>query len=846
MESIAILRAGLGEAEAATRLRRFGPNLLRKPHRRGFLEVTVSTLKEPMFLLLLVAAGLYLVFGDLAEGLFLLAGASLTLGLVIAQELRSERALAALNALAEPVARVVRDGRERTIAAADLVPGDVVVVGEGGRLAADGVLIAGDALQVDESALTGEAAPVSKRFAEDGFSFDDDPAPGDEVSANLFAGTIVRRGQGLALVRRIGGATRVGRIGTALGEIVERPTLVQRDIRRLIGRLGVLAIGFCVLVAILYGTLRGDWFQGALNGLTLAISLIPEEIPMVLAIFMALGAWRLARHNVLVRRSAVIETLGATTLLCVDKTGTLTENRMTLDLIWREGRSLDVREAMDNDARSVLAVARRASAVRPHDPMDMAVHGVAGPVPTAVPLRSYPLRPDFLAFVQVWPAENHGEVVYAAKGAPETVLRLCRLDGEAARAAEAAVHRLAGHGLRVLAVAEARGADPDADPESLAYRFEGLLGFADPVRDDVPPALAEARRAGVAVAMITGDFPATALAAARVAGIDAAAGLVSGSDIAAGGPTGDQLRARVFARIMPEQKLRLVEAFRASGEVVAMTGDGINDAPALAAADIGIAMGKRGTDVAREASDLILLDDRFASIVGGIRLGRRIFANLRRAMTYITAIHIPVAGLALFPMLLGLPPMLYPMHLVLLELLIDPVCSLVFEGEPSEEQAMARPPRPAMEPLFGARQIALAALQGMILLGAVLALYVSILDARGAETARAAAFVALVAGQLSLALAETGSGRGLFVRRPIFWAIAAGAAAVVGAAMTVPMLLRILRFAPPSTELLFSSLLIGFIAGGCYAVVRLGRSKRRFSTPRASAPQVETGIRHAA
>jgi Ca2+-transporting ATPase len=823
MDTASNLQDGLSEREAAARLARFGPNRLKEKKVRGFVDVARQTLHEPMFLLLLVAASRYLVFGDLGEGLFLLVGALLSLGLVIVQELRSERALAALNAMAEPVARVIREGRERSIPATGLVPGDLIIVGEGGRLPADATLVGGDALLADESALTGESVAVQKS---PGTALPDaDPVPGEAVGPHLFAGTLVVRGQGLALVRSTGLATRVGRIGSALADAVEAPTLIQRDIRRLISRLGLLALLFCLVVALAYGAVRGDWFQGALTGLTLAISLIPEEFPMVLAIFMALGAWRLARHNVLVRRSAVIETLGATTLLCVDKTGTLTENRMAVQCVWRQDRLYDLGEGVKAEAEPVIVAAQLASAVRPHDPMDAAIHLIAGRQPPLAPLRSYPLKPEFLAFVQVWPSGEDGGTVYAAKGAPETILRLCEEDPDATRQAEAAVDRLAARGMRVLAVAEARFPfDPGRDPAGLRYRLQGLLGFVDPVRSDVPAALAEAQRAGISVAMITGDYPETALAAARAAGIDTGGGVVAGKDLGEDGKlSADQLKARVFARIMPEQKLRLVQGFRQAGQVVAMTGDGINDAPALAAADIGIAMGRHGTDVAREASDLILLDDRFASIVGGIRLGRRIFANLRRAMIYIAAIHVPVAGLALLPLLLGLPPLLYPMHLVLLELLIDPICSLVFEGEPSEEKAMRLPPRRASEPLFGLPQLALSSVQGGVLLAGVLGLYAWTLHSGAAENeARTSAFVALVVGQLILALAEAEAGAlALGGRHRIaFWSIAGAALLAMTVAITLPPLPSILRFAPASGSLLLIAIATGLLAGGWYGLAK--------------------------
>jgi Ca2+-transporting ATPase len=580
-------------------------------------------------------------------------------------------------------------------------------------------------------------------------------------------------------------------------------------------------------VAITYGILRNDWFGGALSGLTLAISLVPEEFPMVLTIFMALGALRLARRNVLVRRSAVIETLGATTLLCVDKTGTLTENQMELHCVWHGGQAYDP-ESGAKEVHRVLRVAQLASALHPHDPMDLAINVAAQDLPAGKPIRSYPLRPQFLAFSQVWPAPDSG-VTYAAKGAHETILNLCNDDRGTIAGAEAAAHGLGNAGMRVLAVASASfPTDPNAEPDKIRYHLVGLLGFHDPVRSDVPAALKEAHEAGVSVAMITGDFEPTALAIAEVAGIATSGGAVTGETLMADRPI--PMEARVFARVRPEQKLRLVEGFKQAGHVVAMTGDGINDAPALAAADIGIAMGQRGTDVAREAADLILLDDKFASIVGGIRQGRRIFGNLRRAMIYITAVHVPVAGLALLPILLGLPPMLYPMHLVLLELLIDPICALVFENEPGDPDAMRKPPRRPDEPIFGIRQIIPAALQGAVLLAATLAFYVWLNQVGpGSEVARSATFIALVIGHLILALSlSAAEGGRLFAReRALFWAIGGAMALVLMASVTLPTMREILRFATVPPWALGAAIAIGLIAGGWFGLANYFRAKVR-------------------
>ncbi|MPR06150.1 cation-translocating P-type ATPase [Microvirga tunisiensis] len=824
---------GLDEAEAQRRLARHGPNAVAGKRSRGLIEIVRGILREPMFLLLLAAAGLYLMLGDIGEGLFMTAGAVVTIGLVVLQEARSERALAALRGLAEPFARVIRGGTERRVPARDLVPGDLVLVGEGERLPADGLLIAGDALTVDESALTGESVPVSKRPAPTGTDKADDAEPGGDNTPYLFAGTLNVRGQGMVHVVRTGPSTRLGRIGASLAAIEDEPTLLQKTTGALIARLGILALVFCAVVAVAYGVLQDDWIGGALSGITLAIALLPEEFPMVLAIFMALGAFRLARHKVLVRRAAVIETLGAATFLCVDKTGTLTENRMVLATAWRAGEVQDVRGhvRLSGGAVEPLRTALLASAVRPVDPMDRAVRILGMRVlPESVGaealLRTYPLRPELLAFIQVW-LDPLGGVLYAAKGAPEAIFRLCRMGDDERAAMDAAVAGLASRGLRVLGVASAHDdQDRAIAPEGLPFRFEGLIGFADPVRPDVPQAIAEAKRAGITVAMITGDYPATALEIARQAGIDTGAGVLTGTEVAALDPEGLRervLRIRVFARIMPEQKLALVEALKANGAVVAMTGDGVNDAPALEAAHIGIAMGQRGTDVAREAADLVLLDDRFVSIIGGVRLGRRIFTNLRKALTYVTAIHVPIAGLALLPLVMGLPPILYPMHVILLELVIDPVCSLAFEGEPSERHAMEKPPRPATEPLFGPSQIVLGLIQGAVVLGAVLGPYAWALNSGVPETqARASAFSALVLGNLVLAFADAAEpGTSFFDRRRLaFWAIGAGAAVIVALIIYVPALAAILRLSPPSLSSLTMALMIAVVAGGWFGLAR--------------------------
>lgn len=823
--TVELLR-GLDEAEAVARLAAVGPNELPRAKGRGLVGIIGETLREPMFLLLVGAAVLYLALGDLGEGLFLTAGALASIGLVVMQEARSERALSALRDLAQPLARVIRGGVERQAPARDLVPDDLLLIGEGERLPADARLVAGEVLTVDESALTGESAPVTKPPAGADEVAAPNPAPGADGSPDLFAGTLVVRGQGVARITRTGPRSALGQIGASLAAIDHQPTPLQKTAGRLVTLLGALALGFCALVALAYGWLRHDWVGGVLAGVTVAISLIPEEFPMVLAVFLALGAWRLATHQVLTRRSAVIETLGGATVLCVDKTGTLTENQMRVARLWTSAGDLAVEAdgPIAGAAGALLELAALASATRPIDPMDKAVRHLSTGVMVdeeitlGGPERAWPLRPELLAVVQVWRQAGEQRIA-AAKGAPEAIFNLCRLSAAEIARLQGVVEDYARQGLRVLGVASARvEGDFADDPRTVAFTFGGLIGFLDPLRRDVPHALAEARAAGVAVIMITGDHPATALAIAKAAGLDASAGVLLGSEIETlpFATLCERLRSvRVFARIAPAQKLRLVEALKADGEVVAMTGDGVNDAPALEAAHIGIAMGKKGTDVAREAADLVLLDDSFASIVGGVRLGRRIFTNLRRALTYITAIHVPIAGLALAPILLGLPPLLFPMHVVLMELAIDPICALVFEAEPSEARAMTRPPRRRDEPLFGWRQIGLALAQGLAVLAGVLGVYIWALRDHAEDQARGAAFLALVLANLVLALADAAaSGKLLAPHRRAYWIIAAAIIVLLIVVVSVPPVAAVFKVAAPSLALTMIVLATATLSGG--------------------------------
>ena len=799
---------GLSTEEARARQARVGPNLITQRERRGVLQVMGAVLSEPMFLLLLVAAGLYLVLGDLGEGLLLSAFAILTLALVIWQVHRSTRALDALRELAAPQVRVWRDGRPCVIAARDLVPGDVIAVAEGERVTADAVLREAATLSVDESLLTGESASVHKR-----------PVSGatdvvDGVS-RLHAGTLVVAGHGVAEVIAIGAHTAMGRIGASLADIDLAPTPLQRELRRLVRWLALGALAVSSLLVVWYGLRAGDWVQGLLAGIALAMALLPEEFPMVLAVFLALGARRLARVQVLARRPAVVEALGAATVLCVDKTGTLTENRMRVHklLVMDADAVTAPGEAWPDAVHGLLEYAMLASQRGGVEPMDAALYeqgdarlaGTDRLHPRWRVAQAHGIAPDLMAVTQVWVGED-GLHRVAAKGAPEAIASLCHLPPQAREALRVQAQSLATRGLRVLAVARGRErTEPAPHAHDNDFTLLGLVAFEDPLRPSVPEAVAQAHRAGIAVVMITGDHPATALAIATQAGIAVQAGVLTGAQLQAMDDTALSKavrQVRVYARVTPQDKLRLVRALDRNGEVVAMTGDGVNDAPALKAAHIGIAMGVRGTDVAREAASIVLLDDDFGRIVEGVRLGRRIDDNLRKVMTYIIAIHLPIAGLALLPLLLGLPPMMLPVHVVVTEMIVNPVCSLVFESAPQARGLMQRPPRAAGALLVDRALVMRALAQGAGLLGVALAAYALALGAGlPTDEARTLAFVGLTAGNLSMVVVNAGAGlplRDLWGPQfRSFQVVAALATGLIVMAVTVPAVRDLMKFASP-------------------------------------------------
>jgi len=804
---------GLSEEEVITRFTTEGPNELPSTKPRGILAIAWEVVREPMLVLLLGAGLIYFVLGELQDSLVLLISIFAVIGINLYQQKKTERALDALRDLSSPRALVIRDSKERRIAGREVVRGDIVVLQEGDRVPADAVVLSCVSLSVDESLLTGESVSVHKAARETDAVIG---RPGGENTPFVFSGTLVVQGHGIAEVKAIGSKTELGMIGKTLQTLPAEKSFLKKEINRLTRILATAALSVCGLLAVFYGLTRDSWLNGLLVGITMAMSLLPEEFPVVLTVFLALGAWRISRKNVLTRTASAIEALGSATVLCVDKTGTLTQNRMSVRRVLANGSSYVVdeanRDSLPETFHELVEIAILASQRKPFDPMDLAFQKLGQRYLRAtahlhgdfVLIREYPLSRKLLAVTRVWQAPDNGVRVVAAKGAPAAIARLCKFSAAELEQVKSHADAMAEEGLRILAVARAEFQTdelPD-DPEVFQFRFLGLVGLADPIRPEVPAAISECHTAGIRVVMITGDFAGTARNIARQAGLKGSEQVLTGPELER--MDGDQLQSRVktanvFARVLPEQKLLLVEALKANGEVVAMTGDGVNDAPALKAAHIGIAMGGRGTDVAREAAQLVLLDDAFSSIVSAIRLGRRIFDNLKKAMAYVLAIHVPIAGLALIPVLWGLPLILLPVHVVFLELIIDPACSIAFEAEPEEVGVMQRPPRSPREPLFSRRTLLVSLLQGAsVLLIALTVLFIAHWRREPETNTRGLTFTTFIIANLALILANRSWSRTILATlhnpNPALWWVIGGALAALTLVNNVPFVRELFRF----------------------------------------------------
>ena len=840
---------GLSDHEASRRLAGEGYNELPSAKPRNVFAIALSVAREPMFMLLVACGVIYLLLGSRQEALMLLGFVFVVMGITFVQERKTERALSALRDLSSPRALVIRGGRQKRIPGRDVVRGDIVVLIEGDRVPADAILRKCTSMTVDETVLTGESVPVRK-LANDGMQ-QSMGAPGGDDLPFLFSGTLVVQGKGVAEVIRTASDTAIGHIGKALSGIKQEATRLQNEVAQVVKRVSWIGLTLAGIVALWYGTARGDWLNGFLVGITLAMAVLPEELPVVLTVFLGLGAWRISKEKVLTRHIPAIEMLGAATVLCVDKTGTLTQNKMVLARICAAEQVFDATPMERTDSISLpetfhetLEFAILASQRNPFDPMEMAIRESGMKLLANTEhlhsnwqlVNEYPLSTELLAMSRVWQSPDQVQYIIAAKGAPEAIIDLCHLDSSMAQDILNQANALAEQGLRVLGVAKAaftQQALPGIQHD-FPFQFLGLVALADPIRPMVPAAIEESHAAGLRVVMITGDYPATATNIARQIGLEVPEEIITGPELNNLSDAELQRRIKtvnIFCRVMPEQKLRLVSAFKSNGDIVVMTGDGVNDAPALKSAHIGIAMGARGTDVARESASLVLLDDDFSSIVSAVKLGRRIFDNLQKAVAFVIAVHIPIVALSLIPVMMGWPVVLMPVHILFLQLIIDPVCSIVFEAEPEEADVMQRPPRSPDAKLFDHELLKLGFMQGSVLLVIVLAIFgFALYRGLGADEARALTFATLVLASIGLIFTNRSRSRSAFAtlwsHNAALWWIVTGAVIGLSLILFLPVLSELFSFGKLDPAELVFCLVAGFTTFGLFEAFKLVRVSR--------------------
>ncbi|MCX6320301.1 MAG: cation-translocating P-type ATPase [Bacteroidia bacterium] len=803
---------GLTTSQAKEKLFSEGYNNLPSSKPKNFFSIALGVVKEPMFILLVACGTLYIVLGDLQEGLMLLGFVFVIMGIEFYQEKKTEKALDALKDMASPRALVIRDGVETRIAGFEVVTNDIIVLQEGDRVPADATVLNSVNLLADESLLTGEPVPVRKS---DWDGVEKIIQPGGDDLPFVYSGSMIVQGNGIARVTRIGINTEIGKIGKALESVKEEPTRLKQEMGSLVKKLSLVAAVLCILVIVGYTLTRGSLVNGFLAGITLAMAMLPEEFPVILTIFMALGAWRMSKKKVLTRKPSAIETLGSATVLCTDKTGTLTQNKMTVTSLYNGKDFLTVAKAneFNPEFHEIIEYGILSSQTNPFDPMEKAITSIGDLYLKGTEhihqnwemIKEYPLSKELLAMSRVFSFKETREKIIATKGAPEAIFDLCHLDEKSKKHLSSAVEELAEGGLRVLGVAKAK-INAKGLPEiqhDFTFDFIGLIGLSDPIRKNVKQAVSECFKAGIRVIMITGDYPVTAKSIAHEIGLENPDMCITGQELQV--MTDNELCEKikginVFARVVPEQKLKIVNALKKNKEIVAMTGDGINDAPALKSANIGIAMGEKGTDVAREASSLVLMDDNFASIVGAIKMGRRIFDNLQKAFGYIFAIHVPIAGLSLIPILLGnFPLILWPVHIVFLELIIDPACSIIFEAEKEEINVMNRPPKRIDEPFFGAKKILFSCLQGAGILIITLTIYLLGLHfGYEANEVRAMAFTTLIVSNIAVILTNRSWTDNIFKiiatpNKAVLW-VTGGAVFFLALILNIPFFLDLFQF----------------------------------------------------
>lgn len=818
---------GLTSEEAKQLQKKYGLNeFVKKKNSNPFIKL-LTVFKEPMFVLLFGAAALYFFLGDAKEASIMLIFVIFVASITFVQEWKTEKTMNALKELTSPEVSVLRDGEEKVIKSIDLVPGDIVFLSEGQRMPADCKVLHASNFSVDESVLTGEAENVFKMPAEE-------PSLKDYWRQDMvYAGTLSIFGRCTARVESIGFDTEYGKISKAVSETKEELTHLQKKTQKLVKSLVIAGIFLCTGVMILSFMYNHNIIQSILSGITLAMAIIPEEFPVVMTVFLSLGAYRLAKNNTLMRRISAVETLGSATVLGVDKTGTITKNEMTVKSIFYNNNVVNASSFNDKKLARLMVMSCEKE---PYDPMEKAivtcgrnnVDNIDEIYSTEVAHKiAFDSKTKRMANIF---KQSEGNYFVAAKGSPETMLPLCSVSQDDRAIIEKNVDDMAEKGYRVLALAELVSDELHENLEDYKLEFTSLIGLQDPPKEGVKEAISICKKAGIRVVMITGDYSKTAVAIGNEIGLKFKNCAISGEEI--DNMTDEQLCQAVrycdiFSRVIPEHKMKIVKALKSNGEIVAMTGDGVNDAPALKNADIGIAMGKRGTEVAKEAAHMILMDDNFTTIVKSVKDGRRIYDNIRKAIVYIMVIHIPIIALAMFSPVFNLPQILLPVHIVLLELIIDPTCSIIFEGEKPEPNIMEKVPRSPKEPLLTKGLVFKVLLQGMSMFAAAFTPFHFMVDAGvNVDMARSFALMTLIVANVTLVLVDRSNTEyliDLFKEHGNKPRVLINSLALIMIFIIVymPFFNDIFNTKPLNAVLLISSLLLGFISTGWWEIVKV-------------------------
>lgn len=744
---------GLTDEQVSASRAKYGYNALRFKKENGLIDALKSLSKEPMVVLLLVASTIYFISGKTGDGIFLASAIVLVSAISLYQDSRSRKALNKLKEYSQPGCKVIRNGSIEEIKSKDLVVGDMLVVEEGTLISGDGVIMQSNDFSVNESILTGESLPVFKDASKE--------------NNLVFHGTTVASGLAIVLITAIGNETRLGKIGKSLDEIKEEETPLERQINHFVKQMVIAGVIIFFIVWAINYSRSYDLLDSLIKALTLAMSILPEEIPVAFTTFMALGAWRMMKIGIVVKQMKTVETLGSASVICTDKTGTITENRMSLTKVFTLS-TLAISEAnavLHPDEKSLIRLAMWASEPIPFDPMETALHEAY--IKTYADderlqykmIHEYPLggKPPMMTHL----FENaQSQRIIAAKGAPEALMNVCDLNPQERQHIVEAINTLAADGYRILGVGEAEfsGNDFPATQQEFKFRFKGLVAFYDPPKENIRSVLEAFYNAGIAVKIVTGDNAATTMAIARQIAFRNYDNCLSGDELMQ--LTDIELKQKVgetgiFTRMFPDAKLKIINALKSRNEIVAMTGDGVNDGPALKAAHIGIAMGKKGTEIARQAASIILLEDDLSKMVDAVAIGRRIYANLKKAIQYIISIHIPIILTVFIPLALGwvYPNIFYPVHIIFLELIMGPTCSIIYENEPIEKDTMLQKPRPLSTTFFNWRELATSVIQGIMITAGTMFIYqYAVKNGHNEPLTRTMVFTTLIAANVLLTL----------------------------------------------------------------------------------------------